>query len=187
MPDYADNYTARYVLQYTAGGMGHKQMWRYGAALDFGAIEAAVDSITDVWGAVATYFPDDLVFTGAVFYPKDGDVGIPAGLPAGINDVVTGGFLAPEAGPKYLSLPWQTIAGGRQTLFFYGTALEPSGIVGKNYRAEAAENAGLDLARTRFNAMASSITGNDGQPGRLCKAYFNYGVNPALVRRKRRG
>lgn len=184
--DYADNYTARYVLNYYSGGTTHSQTWRYGAAADFGAIEASIDAITGLWTHVAKDIAVDLAFLDAVFYAKDSDVSIPAALPAGINDLITGGALQMSAGAKFVSKPWSTIAGGKQVLYFYGYLFEPSAVGGQNYRFEQGESVNLDAATTAFNAMASSITGNDGQQGRIGKSYWNYGINPAIARRKRR-
>lgn len=184
--DYADNYTARYVLNYFAGGTTHSQTWRYGSVFDFGAIEGSIDSITDAWNYVAKDVSADLAFLDAVFYAKNSDVAIPASLPTGINDLVLGGALQASSGAKFVSKPWSTIAGGKQVTYFYGYLFEPTAVGGQNYRFEQGEHLNLDQATTFFNGMVTSITGNDGMPGRIGKSYWNYGVNPAIARRKRR-
>lgn len=187
MADYADNYTARYVIEYTCGGMSHKQMWRYGSATDFGAIEASVDGIKDCWVGVALLLASDLSFSGATFYPMGSDVGIPATLPTDLATITVSGTPDLAAGPVYLSIPWSTTAGGKQTMFFYGSYLTPGGIVGKDYRVQFGETLSADSTITVFNNYCPQITGNDRMPGRQAKRYMNYGINPALVRKRRRG
>lgn len=187
MPDYADNYTARWVLDYTCGGMTHKQMWRFGSALDVSAIETALDNLSNVWAGVATLMSSDLTFNGATFYAMGSDIGIPVPVPGDLLATTVSGTLDLSAGPKYLSIPWSTTAGGRQTLFFYGTYLEPGGIVGKDYRVQHGEALPSDSTIDVFRAQIASYTGNDRQPGRTCKNYMNFGVNPSLVRKRRRG
>lgn len=187
MPDFADNYTARYVLKYLCGGQTHNQTWRLGEATTAGAAFAAISAITDVWVAAAVLMSSDLSFMGATFYPVREDVGLPAALPDGINDVVNSGVLDTSAGPKYLSVPWKTQAGGKQTTFFYGTIIDPDEVVGKNFRYEYGELESLDGLITTVNTTIILMTGNDGRNGLAAQRYVNYGVNPALVRRKRRG
>lgn len=187
MADYADNYTARYVLRYLCGGQVHNQQWRMGSALTAGAAAAAIHKITDIWEPAAGFMSNDLAFLGAKFYPMNSDVGLPAILPDGINDLAASGVMDASSGPRYLSIPWLTQVGGKQTTFFYGTIVNPVDVNGKNYRYELGELAGTDAMITALAAGIILMTGNDRQPGLAVQSYVNHGVNPALVRRRRRG
>lgn len=185
--DYAINYTARYKLRYVCGGMTHTQQWRMGTAANLGAAASAINAVQEVWLYIAPLMASDLAFLDAVFYPVNSNVAIPAPLPFDMESVTPSATADTSAGPKYLSVPWQTTAGGKQTTFFYGTIVEPASIAGDNYRIEEGEDVNIDNALTAMAAVVLLMTGNDRSPGYGPKRYANYGVNPALVRRRRRG
>jgi hypothetical protein len=187
MPDYADNYTARYKMSYTCGGMGHTQTWRMGTAATVGAAAAAIANIQSLWLVAGPFMASDLAFSGAVFYPVNSDIALPADLPPGMGDVESSGSADLSAGPKYMSIPWQTGIGGKQTTFFYGTNWDPDEVAGSNYRFEFGEDAGLDALIVAMASTVILMTGNDRSPGYGPKQYVNFGVNPALVRKRRRG
>jgi hypothetical protein len=186
VPDYAPNFTGRYIMNYSVLGRPHKQLWRVSETVT--DVADVVEVVTHFWAALNSQTYANLLVVSAVFAPGNTDVFLPVTAP-----IIAPGLVSVPSNPQgviplALSFPGRSANGGRAILYTYGTGIDPSAAdnIASNYRVTASEIEAVADAIDVLNAASGVLVANDRGPV-AWYPYANVKDNDHWVRRVRNG
>lgn len=125
MPDYAPNFTSRYILQYRSAGVPHTMTLRgyIGEAMAT-TITRSVATIQDLFDALSPSTPDNLAFEGAFYIAQGDEVTVPATVPTATPGTSPAGNFSPQDKITTLGFAGKSSLGAKAKLFVFGVQMD---------------------------------------------------------------
>jgi hypothetical protein len=188
MPDFAPDFTHRFIAEYVAAGVTHRILVRRQRSEVLpGAANDAASFVTGIFAAMNPLLPTDVAFTAAFWIPKDTDVSIPGPLPtapAGTIDPADYSAHAKCVGTTFSAKDGAGIK-GRFTMFGVFWDLGTPGAVAADGKVLAAENATVLAGIGAANGGTRDASIADGTLN--FNQYVTVKVNDFLLKKARRG
>jgi hypothetical protein len=183
MPDFAPNFTPRYVVEYVSAGLVHNVQLRGARSSVFTTFETeAAATLTALQTALHLLLPSDFAWIGAKGCPADGTFFSPVGLPAagtaGVIDPADMSHMNRACELNFVgraqSTPWAL------AIFGYYLLLDDPAGPASNGRVEPGESAAVTAAIAVLNANTGLAANNNIRP--ILQPYANYKVNDHWLR-----
>lgn len=186
MPDFAPNFTTRYVLKYSVVGRVHSQLWRApSTVVTLAGLDGLISKIAAYYAAMAPKMWSDLAFLSAQWAPADSDIFLPAGTPALSAGAVLVTDAAPSANALAVSFVGRSDHGEKARMFQYGVAVTPADSpTAFDFRIHSSEDTHISAAVGVLNESAPSLVANDDHVATFYD-YVNVKYNDYWTRKSR--
>lgn len=184
MPDFAPDYTPRYIVEYVSAGLTHHMTVRgFRGESSTLTITRGFTGIGDVVAALQAFLPADFHFVSAEYIPQDTNVGSPTSIPADPVGAVTVANMSNMEKATSVGFVGRSNSTPMR-LFVFGFAYdpddpEPTTNPERDFRLQASEVAEVATAVAALNAAGYAATNN--LPG-AWKQYVNLKVNDHYLR-----
>ena len=159
MPNFAPDFTPRYIEEYTAGGLTHHLTLRPSRGLSTSTGATQMQSLAhDIFAALASLLPDNFVRVGSVYIPEDSSISLNAGVPAAVVGAVDHTQLSVTDKISHLTFSGKGQHGGRWHIKIFCvsfTADVVPSVAESDYVFHAGEVAAIDNAVAAIAASSN--------------------------------
>lgn len=122
MPDYAPDFTPRYIAAYRAAGVNHTAQIRgYRGESAIAVVDRGAGALGDLFGAIEAALAEDFTWLAAFYIPEDSNVSVPATLPAAPTGLVALEDFSSSDKISHLTFAGKGATGAKNSLKVYGT------------------------------------------------------------------